>query len=350
MEILDRCFNRRNILIITGVIFIFAPLFFSRGEEVSVSVNVFVTPAPENLTASVISSSQINLSWSAVAGAAYYNLYRDAVLFASTTAFVYSDTGLASATQYSYAISSVDSGGTESSLSGSVLATTQTAAVSASAESGLGGQGSPSKIYSATKTPKPVVVSLTFQQGDRAILNFHVSGATQMQVSNLPDFSGAQWEPYQTKKEWRLLPGPGPKIVYARFMNEKGKISNVYFDSAILSQSAAKASALEEIGKKIEEIRQALLKLQQEAAARFGPVRENNQVLPQAGSSEGIQSQPAETGLNPEQGSPVQTEQFETTSAPLVIPKMSLIFDQRIAYLTAIIGIAIFLYLLRLVR
>ncbi len=53
--------------------------------------------APSNLTALAVTSSQINLNWTASTdnkGIFLYDIYRDTVRIASTSATSYSDTGL----------------------------------------------------------------------------------------------------------------------------------------------------------------------------------------------------------------------------------------------------------------
>jgi len=84
--------------------------------------------APTGLSASAVSSSQINLSWSAVSGASSYNVYRStssggtytSVGSSATTSF--SNTGLAGSTTYYYKVTAV--GGCESGYSAVASATT----------------------------------------------------------------------------------------------------------------------------------------------------------------------------------------------------------------------------------
>jgi chitodextrinase len=55
-----------------------------------------------------VSSSQINLSWTAstdAVGVAGYRIYRNGTLIASTSSTSYQNTGLASNTTYSYRVS-----------------------------------------------------------------------------------------------------------------------------------------------------------------------------------------------------------------------------------------------------
>jgi fibronectin type III domain protein len=105
------------------------------GSVLSDTATVTVTPpsVPAGLTAAVASASQINLSWnastdpdSAVAG---YNIYRNCTKVATSATPSYSNTGLASATTYTYAVSANDVAGNVSAMSANVSATTSTANV-----------------------------------------------------------------------------------------------------------------------------------------------------------------------------------------------------------------------------
>ena len=88
---------------------------------------------PANLTASVVSGTQINLTWSAstdntaVRG---YGIYRDGVLINTVdkNRLSYSDSGLNPSTSYSYRVDAFDGSGNHSALSTSKSATTQSTA------------------------------------------------------------------------------------------------------------------------------------------------------------------------------------------------------------------------------
>lgn len=83
--------------------------------------------APTVLTAIVISSSQINLSWGASTdnvGVTGYRIYRNGSAIATTPDTFYSNTGLTASTEYNYTVTAFDAAGNESAKSGQVSATT----------------------------------------------------------------------------------------------------------------------------------------------------------------------------------------------------------------------------------
>jgi chitodextrinase len=84
---------------------------------------------PTGLTATAVSSSQINLSWTASTdntGVAGYKIYRaGAQIGTVTSGTTYQSTGLSPATTYSYTVAAYDAAGNTSLQSGSVSATTQ---------------------------------------------------------------------------------------------------------------------------------------------------------------------------------------------------------------------------------
>ncbi|OGE79154.1 MAG: hypothetical protein A2751_05960 [Candidatus Doudnabacteria bacterium RIFCSPHIGHO2_01_FULL_46_14] len=88
-----------------------------------------VSPSiPTNLSATAISTSQINLSWIASTdnvGVTGYKVFRDSVQIATITSTSYSDTGLTASTTYIYTVSAFDAAGNESSQSATATATTQ---------------------------------------------------------------------------------------------------------------------------------------------------------------------------------------------------------------------------------
>ncbi|WP_199621212.1 CBM35 domain-containing protein [Paenibacillus alkalitolerans] len=83
--------------------------------------------APANLSATAVSSSQIDLTWDASTdngGVAGYKVYRDGVEVGSSTTTSYSDTGLAASTAYNYTVKAYDAEGNLSKASITATATT----------------------------------------------------------------------------------------------------------------------------------------------------------------------------------------------------------------------------------
>ncbi len=78
------------------------------------------------LTVTTVSSTQLDLSWNPVSDPdlSHYNIYRDGVLIATTTATTYSDTGLTPSTTYTYEVSAVDTSGNEGQKSAPASGTT----------------------------------------------------------------------------------------------------------------------------------------------------------------------------------------------------------------------------------
>jgi chitodextrinase len=84
--------------------------------------------APTNLAGTAVSSTQINITWTASAdnvGVVGYDVYRNGNLIAKTTSAIYSDTRLSPATTYSYTVSAHDAAGNVSAQSSPVSVTTQ---------------------------------------------------------------------------------------------------------------------------------------------------------------------------------------------------------------------------------
>lgn len=88
-----------------------------------------VTPptAPAGLATSVVSSTNVNISWQPATddvGVAGYRFYRDGVEIGTPVGTQYQDTGLAPSTTYRYAVAAFDAAGNLSVKSGEVVATT----------------------------------------------------------------------------------------------------------------------------------------------------------------------------------------------------------------------------------
>lgn len=83
--------------------------------------------APAGLTASTVSSSQVSLAWTAVPGAAKYQVSRQGAFAGWATSTTFQDTGLAANTQYAYVVTAWDDSGFSSPASVPVSATTLSA-------------------------------------------------------------------------------------------------------------------------------------------------------------------------------------------------------------------------------
>jgi chitodextrinase len=121
---------------------------------------------PSNVQAAVMSSSQIDLSWTAstddvaVGG---YKVYRDGILVAITATNSYPDSGLAPSTTYTYTISSYDTAGNVSPLSDPVSATTSSLPPFTTLHAVYSGSVTiPSGSQSATVTINPVDITKAF--------------------------------------------------------------------------------------------------------------------------------------------------------------------------------------------
>jgi len=91
---------------------------------------------PTNLTATAISSSQINLTWTASTdnvGVMGYQVFRNGTQVGTPSGTSYNDTGLTAGTSYSYTVKAVDAANNVSAISNTASATTQSAVVIAPA-------------------------------------------------------------------------------------------------------------------------------------------------------------------------------------------------------------------------
>ncbi len=83
--------------------------------------------APTNLAANVVSSAEVDLSWTASTGSigvAGYNVIRDGVTIGTSPGLTYNDTSVSASTTYTYTVTAFDTSGSVSGPSSSVRATT----------------------------------------------------------------------------------------------------------------------------------------------------------------------------------------------------------------------------------
>lgn len=103
-----------------------------------------VPSVPTNLTATAVSTTQINLSWSASTdnvGVAGYEVYRSTALISTVIGTTYSDTGLSANTSYSYSVKAFDGANNKSAVSATTIATTPAASSTTDTQSPTVPQG-----------------------------------------------------------------------------------------------------------------------------------------------------------------------------------------------------------------
>ena len=98
--------------------------------DMTLSTAADTTPptVPTSLTATAISSSQINLSWTASTdnvGVTGYNVFRGGVKIGTVPGTSFQDSGLSASTSYTYNVSAFDAAGNTSAQSAGASATTQ---------------------------------------------------------------------------------------------------------------------------------------------------------------------------------------------------------------------------------
>jgi Bacterial Ig domain/IPT/TIG domain/Purple acid Phosphatase, N-terminal domain/Immunoglobulin I-set domain len=113
----------------------------SNGVSFTVQVDTTPPTVPAGLTATAVSSSQINLAWTASTdnvGVTGYNIFRGGVKIGTAPSTSYQDAGLAASTSYTYNVSAFDAAGNTSAQSTAASATTQAATSGGGIPSALG--------------------------------------------------------------------------------------------------------------------------------------------------------------------------------------------------------------------
>ncbi|MBK8046025.1 MAG: CAP domain-containing protein [Anaerolineales bacterium] len=98
----------------------------------------------------------------------------------------------------------------------------------------------------AISTLEPEVELYVYDPGFRAGFT-GIGAATEMMVSNEPDFSGAGWEPYTPQKSWTLNPGTGWRSVYVKTRDRIGRTAiahdTIYLGPPPTAEELSTASA-----------------------------------------------------------------------------------------------------------
>ena len=127
---------------------------------------------PTNLSATAVSSSQVNLSWTASTdnvGVAGYRVFRNGTSVGTSTTTSFSDTGLLAATTYSYTVAAYDAASNTSPPSTAVAVTTPTTPFDFTMSNG----GSRSVVRGAAVSN---TVTATLSSGATQPVSFQASG------------------------------------------------------------------------------------------------------------------------------------------------------------------------------
>lgn len=153
---------------------------------------------PDPLTATPIATTQIDLSWGTSTDdfeLTGYQVFRDGVQIATTTATTYSDTGLTASTTYSYYITAYDSFNNVSASSTEVATTTPAVpppSPTPSTESDSATQGSLTmSLHSLTVIPEENAVIIRFETGAhvRAVIRWGKTSSYELGVLGEGSFS-----------------------------------------------------------------------------------------------------------------------------------------------------------------
>jgi len=148
---------------------------------------------PANLSASVVSSSQINLSWSASSdntGVTGYKIYRNGTQISTSQAASFQNTGLSPSTSYSYTVSAYDAAGNNSSQSNSSSATTQAnqpnpGSLSALTVNDLTWKG---QVGATGTTYANLTLAIRYVNGERRFLTYQFDSSQPDKVGDLIEY------------------------------------------------------------------------------------------------------------------------------------------------------------------
>ncbi|KFE63178.1 fibronectin type III domain-containing protein [Hyalangium minutum] len=142
---------------------------------------------PGSLTATAVSSSQINLSWSASSdnvGVTGYDIYRGGSLIGTSGTNSFSNTGLTASTTYSYTVRARDAAGNVSAASNTASATTQAAAGDTQAPS------TPGNLTATAVSSSQINLSWSASTDNVGVTGYIIyRGGTQVGTSTTTSFS-----------------------------------------------------------------------------------------------------------------------------------------------------------------
>lgn len=165
------------------ILLFFSVAIFAHAATTNDDFNVFLQmgtdvtapTTPGSLTATPITTSQINLSWIASTddfAMGGYQVFRDAVQIATTTLTTYSDTGLTASTAYAYYVVAFDTSYNYSSSSNiaatSTYAITPTSTPTTTDPVASGSGGAPMRLEAFSVTPEITSVHFAWQTNNYA--------------------------------------------------------------------------------------------------------------------------------------------------------------------------------------
>lgn len=185
--------------------------------------------APANLTATAVSSSQINLAWSAstddATGIKEYRVYRVNTLIATVHTTSYGDTGLTANTSYTYHVNAVDGAGNVSTQSLTATATTNANTTISKLTININEDTYADATTPTTTFGTRTIFNIDASPTQQSYLKFNVSGINgrqvvsaklRLKVSNQSPYGGTfystspNWS--ETKLDWNNKPAVISKV------------------------------------------------------------------------------------------------------------------------------------------
>lgn len=99
----------------------------------------------------------------------------------------------------------------------------------------------PGDVTAPTETSVMINAGASKVSSSNVTLTLSAKDATQMMISNTPDFYGASYETYATSKAWMLSAGNGSKTVFAIFKDAAGNVSNLVGTTTVVDSSLVPA-------------------------------------------------------------------------------------------------------------
>lgn len=145
------------------------PLTYTVNGEIADDESQLILPPPAGLRVASATTDSISLTWNRLdVPVKSYRIYRDGSLLNTSTDPSYTDSGLMPDTQFSYAVSAVDSNGLESARSAGITAKTTTPEVPDSAPT------APRNLHSVSVTDNSISLAWGTSSGTSAIQDYSI--------------------------------------------------------------------------------------------------------------------------------------------------------------------------------